>query len=333
MLKKLLFFVITLVGFTTFAQDFSIRGFVYDDSNMEPIGDIKVKLLKVDSAVIAGAYTNNNGGFLIPKLAKGSYILKIETGGFNKAFVNVNMTDKQKIYDIQFKLVRGTQSMKEVVVSIDSKEKKNEVLIGTLKYNQKSLDRIPSHGGENDIVGAISVTPGVVTTGDQGGQLYVRGGTPIQNKVLLDGMTIYNPFHSIGFFSIFETELVKTVDVYTGGFESKYGGRVSSVMDITYRDGNRREFGGRVSASPFLAKMVLEGPIGKVTKEKAAPGSYVFSAKHSLLDYTSKSLYPKVNDGNGLPFNFTDVYGKITFNGDGGTKVSAFGFHNQDSVN
>lgn len=333
MLKKLLFFVITFVGFSTFAQDFSIRGFVYDDSNMEPLSDIKVKLLKVDSTVIAGAFTNNTGGFLIPKLAKGSYILKIEGGRFNKAFVNVNMTDKDKIYDVQFKLVRNTQNVKEVVVSIDSKEKKNEVLIGTLKYNQKSLDRIPSHGGENDIVGAISVTPGVVTTGDQGGQLYVRGGTPIQNKVLLDGMTIYNPFHSIGFFSIFETELVKTVDVYTGGFESKYGGRVSSVMDISYRDGNRKEFAGRVSASPFLAKMVLEGPIGKVTKEKAAPGSYVFSAKHSLLDYTSKSLYPKVNDGNGLPFNFTDVYGKVTFNGDGGTKVSAFGFHNQDSVN
>jgi hypothetical protein len=300
---------------------------------MEPVGEMKVKLLKLDSTVISGAFTDNNGGFLIPKLAKGSYILKIEAGRFNKAFVNVNMTDKTKIYDVQFKLVRNTQNVKEVVVSIDSKEKKNEVLIGTLKYNQKSLDRIPSHGGENDIVGAISVTPGVVTTGDQGGQLYVRGGTPIQNKVLLDGMTIYNPFHSIGFFSIFETELVKTVDVYTGGFESKYGGRVSSVMDITYRDGNRREFAGRVSASPFLAKMVLEGPIGKVTKEKAAPGSYVFSAKHSLLDYTSKSLYPKVNDGNGLPFNFTDLYGKVTFNGDGGTKVSAFGFHNQDSVN
>lgn len=333
MLKKLLFFVITFIGFSTFAQDFSIRGFVYDDSNMEPLSDIKVKLLKVDSTVIAGAFTNNTGGFLIPKLAKGSYILKIEGGRFNKAFVNVNMTDKDKIYDVQFKLVRNTQNVKEVVVSIDSKEKKNEILIGTLKYNQKSLDRIPSHGGENDIVGAISVTPGVVTTGDQGGQLYVRGGTPIQNKVLLDGMTIYNPFHSIGFFSIFETELVKNVDVYTGGFESKYGGRVSSVMDITYRDGNRKEFGGRVSASPFLAKMVLEGPIGKVTKEKAAPGSYVFSAKHSLLDYTSKSLYPKVNDGNGLPFNFTDLYGKVTFNGDGGTKVSAFGFHNQDSVN
>jgi hypothetical protein len=333
MSKKLLFLFIAFVGFTTFAQDFSIRGFVYDDSNMEPLSDLKVKLLKIDSSVIAGAFTNLNGGFLIPKLSRGSYIVKVETGGFKKTYVNVVMNDKQKIYDVQIKLVRSSQDYKEVVVDLGKKEKKNEVLIGTLKYNKEGLERIPVHGGENDIVGAISVTPGVVTTGDQGGQLYVRGGTPIQNKVLLDGMTIYNPFHSIGFFSIFETELVKNVDVYTGGFESKYGGRVSSVMDITYRDGNRKAFGGRVSASPFLAKMVLEGPIGKVTKEKAAPGSYVFSAKHSLLDYTSKSLYPKVNDGNGLPFNFTDLYGKVTFNADGGTKVSAFGFHNQDSVN
>ena len=333
MLKKLFFLFIVFVGFNLNAQDYSIRGFVYDDGNMEPISDIKIKLLKQDSSVIAGAYTNLNGGFLIPKLSKGAYILKVEVGGFKKSFVNVDITEKQKIYDVQFKLIRSTQEVKEVVVDLGKKEKKNEVLIGTLKYNKEGLERIPVHGGENDIVGAISVTPGVITTGDQGGQLYVRGGTPIQNKVLLDGMTIYNPFHSIGFFSIFETELVKNVDVYTGGFESKYGGRVSSVMDITYRDGNRKEFAGRISASPFLAKMVLEGPIGKASQEKAAAGSYVFSAKHSLLDYTSKTLYPKVNEGNGLPFNFTDLYGKVTFNADGGSKVSAFGFHNQDSVN
>ncbi|MFM1915569.1 MAG: hypothetical protein RLZZ531_1238 [Bacteroidota bacterium] len=333
MLKKLFFLFIVFVGFNLNAQDYSIRGFVYDDGNMEPISDIKIKLLKQDSSVIAGAYTNLNGGFLIPKLSKGAYILKVEAGGFKKSFVNVEITEKQKIYDVQFKLIRSTQEVKEVVVDLGKKEKKNEVLIGTLKYNKEGLERIPVHGGENDIVGAISVTPGVITTGDQGGQLYVRGGTPIQNKVLLDGMTIYNPFHSIGFFSIFETELVKNVDVYTGGFESKYGGRVSSVMDITYRDGNRKEFAGRISASPFLAKMVLEGPIGKASQEKAAAGSYVFSAKHSLLDYTSKTLYPKVNEGNGLPFNFTDLYGKVTFNADGGSKVSAFGFHNQDSVN
>jgi hypothetical protein len=146
-------------------------------------------------------------------------------------------------------------------------------------------------------------------------------------------MTIYNPFHSIGFFSIFETELVKNVDVYTGGFDAKYGGRISSVMDISYRDGNRKEFGGKISSSPFLAKVVLEGPMAKIKDNEPAVGSYIFSAKHSLLDYTSKTLYPNINDGNGLPFNFTDLYGKLTFNSKNGSKFSAFGFHNQDSVN
>ena len=92
------------------------------------------------------------------------------------------------------------------------------------------MERIPSYGAENDIVGAFSVTPGVVTTGDQGGQLYVRGGTPIQNKILLDGMTIYSPFHSIGFFSVFETELVKSMDIYTGGFDSNKNHNVNVEM-------------------------------------------------------------------------------------------------------
>ena len=84
--------------------------------------------------------------------------------------------------------------------------------------------------------------PGVVFTGDQGGQLYIRGGSPIQNKVLLDGMVVYNPFHSIGLFSVFETDIIKTADVYTGGFGAEYGGRVSSIMDIKTIDGNNQRF-------------------------------------------------------------------------------------------
>ena len=295
----------------------------------------KVKLLNTDSSVVAGAVSDINGFFSIPKLVMGSYILKIENQKYERAYKNIVMTAKTKIYDVKFELIKkeNIKEFDEIKVSAESKTKRTQVGISELKLDQKSLERIPSYGAENDIVGAFSVTPGVVTTGDQGGQLYVRGGTPIQNKILLDGMTIYNPFHSIGFFSIFETELIKNVDIYTGGFESKYGGRISSVMDITYKDGHRQKFSGKVSASPFLAKMVLEGPIGSSKKNELRSGSYLFSAKHSLLDYTSKSLYPRVNDGNGLPFNFTDLYGKVTFTGDGGSKFSAFGFHNQDSVN
>lgn len=318
------------------AQDFTVRGFVYDESNGEAIGFEKVKLLRsTDSSIVSGATTDNNGFYSIPKIEKGTYILQIENPVYKTFTKNIEVKEAKGILDVKILLtkVANVKELKGVSVSAEAKKKKNEVLISTLKLDKKGLERIPSMGAENDIVGAFSVTPGVVTTGDQGGQLYVRGGTPIQNKILLDGMTIYNPFHSIGFFSIFETELIKNVDIYTGGFDARYGGRISSIMDITYRDGNRKQFGGKVSVSPFLAKAVLEGPFSKRKDSTASVGSYVFSAKHSLLDYTSKSLYPSVNDGNGLPFNFTDLYGKVTFNSDGGSKFSAFGFHNRDSVN
>jgi hypothetical protein len=335
-MKKLLL-CFSLLLFTTqiFAQNKIIRGFIYDQSNGEPLAYEKVKLLRTDSSAVAGAITDLNGFFQIPKLDDNKYLIKVDNFKYEEEIINIDLTTKRNIYDVKFelKILESVQEFNEVKVSAESKTKRTKIEISKLKISKEGLERIPSYGAENDIVGAFSVTPGVITTGDQGGQLYVRGGTPIQNKILLDGMTIYNPFHSIGFFSIFETELIKNVDIYTGGFESKYGGRISSIMDITYRDGNRKKFSGKASASPFLGKLVLEGPLGKKRGDSPRAGSYIFSAKKSLLDITSQSLYPNINDGNGLPFNFTDLYGKVTFSGDGGSKFSAFGFSNRDSVN
>lgn len=334
-MKKLLFLfgLFACISFT-FGQDHILRGFIYDTENGEPIPFEKVTLIPtVKSIGITGAITDVNGFFSIPKLAIGTYLLRVEDLNYKNYEREINITKKDGITDIRIDMI--TPDAKEsfdVVISAETKAKTTEVLISQIKLDKKGIERVPSVGAENDITAAFSVTPGVVTTGDQGGQLYVRGGTPIQNKVLLDGMTIYNPFHSIGFFSIFETELVKNVDIYTGGFDSKYGGRISSVMDISYRDGNKKEFGGKVSTSPFMAKLVLEGPIYTAKKAGDGAGSYVFSAKHSLLDYTAKSLYRNVNEGNGLPFNFTDLYGKITLASGQGSKFSFFGFNNNDNV-
>ena len=332
----LIVFSFLFINGLAFSQDYTIRGFISDKKNGEPIAYEKVRLLRSsDSSTVTGAVTDLNGIFSIPKIEKGSYIIKIDNFNYVVVTQNIEVKAEKGILDLKIALEKAenVKEFDEVNASADSKRKKNEVQISKLQFDAKGLERVPSVGAENDVVGAFSVTPGVVTTGDQGGQLYVRGGTPIQNKVLLDGMTIYNPFHSIGFFSIFETELVKNVDVYTGGFDAKYGGRISSVMDITYRDGNRKEFGGKISASPFLGKVVFEGPLGKRKDGNPSNASFIFSGKHSLLDYTAKTLYPGVNQGRGLPFNFTDIYSKVTFQGDGGSKFSAFGFHNQDSVN
>ncbi len=323
----------TFISFKTFSQASIFRGFIHEKSSGEIIPFQKIKIYSSTNEFSA-AVTDVNGFFSIPKLSIGKYSVIIESTLYETLNDSITLTPETLIFQKKYELIKAitTKELGIARVNVEAKKKTTEVNMSHIKLDKKGLERIPSIGGENDIVGAFSVTPGVVTTGDQGGQIYVRGGTPIQNKVLLDGITIYNPFHSIGFFSIFETELVKNVDVYTGGFDSRYGGRISSIMDISYRDGNRKTFGGKVSISPFMGKVVLEGPMGKQKEDGFSNGSYVFSAKQSMLDYTSKSLYPGINNGNGLPYNFGDYFGKITLNAGGGSKFSFFGFNNNDKV-
>ena len=169
----------------------------------------------------------------------------------------------------------------------------------------------------------MQIIPGVIFTGDQGGQLYIRGGSPVQNKVLLDGMTIYSPFHSIGLFSVFDADIIKTTDVYTGGFSAEYGGRVSSIMDIKIKDGNKKRLQGKLSSNTFGSKLLVEGPL-----KKGGGTTFLFSGKTSYLDKTSESLY-----NFSMPYSYTDLYGKLTFNANNGSKANIYGFNFQDQVN
>ncbi|MBK8081932.1 MAG: TonB-dependent receptor plug domain-containing protein [Saprospiraceae bacterium] len=220
----------------------------------------------------------------------------------------------------------------EVKISAAREQAKRTVNISQITVTQKQIKVLPSAGGEADIAQYLQVLPGVVTTGDQGGQIFIRGGSPVQNKIMLDGLNIYNPFHSIGFFSIFETELIRSADVLTGGFSAEHGGRVSAIVDIKTREGNKQKFGGFVSAGPFMAKAMLEGPILKFN-EKGSSLSYVFTGKKSLIENTSKNLYSFLADdpNKGLPFAFQDYYGKISLNTASGTKFNFFGFNFQDN--
>ncbi|MBK7947061.1 MAG: TonB-dependent receptor plug domain-containing protein [Flavobacteriales bacterium] len=208
----------------------------------------------------------------------------------------------------------------------------SQVRMSVTKLTPKQIKRLPSVGGEADLAQYLQVVPGVIFTGDQGGQLYVRGGSPIMNKVMMDGMVIYNPFHSIGLFSVFDNDIIRNADIYTAGFGAEHGGRISSVMDITTRDGNKTRLSGRVSASTFAAKALLEGPLKKEKTPGGGSSSYLLNFRHSYLDQSSKTLYSFV-DTAGLPFRFTDAYGKLSFNGANGSKFNLFGFDFTDGVN
>lgn len=329
MRKQILFLLIIGLGTlsnATAQQLGTIRGFIYEEETGEPVILTNVYL----KGTTIGASTDVNGFFSITQIPKGDYTLMVTYLGFDTLSDAVSVQDA-RIQSKKYFLQKSRVQIETFEVSAKKQEALTNVQVSVTKATPKDIKQIPTVGATADLAQYIQVLPGVIFTGDQGGQLYIRGGSPIQNKVLLDGMTIYNPFHSIGLFSVFETELIRSADIYTGGFGAEYGGRVSSVMDITMKDGNKKRISGNVGASTFGANVTLEGPIKKLTKDAEGSSSFMLSAKHSYLDESSKLFYDYI-DEDGLPFGFTDLYGKVSFNSTTGSKFNLFGFSFKDAV-
>lgn len=322
-----IFFVTVFCLFIQFSysQNGSIRGFVYNKSDGEavPFSNVYFK------GTTIGANTDLNGFFSITKVPPGKYTLLITNLDFDTITEDITITAGE-ILSKKYFCTKGGIKLKEVEISAEKAEKIENTTVAVQKIDPTIIAKLPSVG-EPDLAQYLQVLPGVVFTGDQGGQLYIRGGLPVQNKVLMDGMQIYNPFHSIGLFSVFDNDIMKNADVYSAGFNAEYGGRTSSVMDITTRDGNKKRLSGKIAASTFAAKMVLEGPFVKLKEDGKGSASFIVSAKHSYLPQTSKSLYKYANK-DGLPFYFTDIYGKASINATNGSKVSIFGFNFNDKV-
>ena len=323
LLSTSLFFLVSIL---LFSQNGTIRGFIYDKESAEPIIFCNVSL----EGTTLGAPTDVNGYFSIPNVPEGDYKIIITYLGYDSLQENIHL-DAGRILTKKFELSASSIKLNEVKISAERQEMKTEVKAAVIKITPKDLEMIPTIGGEADLAQYLQIVPGVVFTGDQGGQLYIRGGSPVQNKVLLDGMIVYSPFHSIGLFSVFDTDIIRNTDVYTGGFNAEYGGRISSIMDIKTRDGNKKTFEGKLSANTFGSKLLMEGPLSRQGKS-----SFVFSGKTSYLNKSSELLYkhPILSfDEKGLPYSYTDLYGKFSFHGNNGSKLNIFGFNFSDRVN
>lgn len=312
---------------TSFSQTGTIRGFVYEAASGEPVIFTNVYLYKTT----IGAATDINGYFAITKVPPGSYTLMVTYMGFDT--VRVPLTIKaDELISKKLYMNKSAFQLEEISISAARQDKKSETQTSIIKITPREIDQIPMIGGTPDLAQYLQVLPGVVFTGDQGGQLYIRGGPPVQNRVLLDGMTIYNPFHSIGLFSVFDVDILKSIDIYTGGFNAEYGGRLSSIMDITTRDGNKNRYAGKIDVSTFGAKLLLEGPIFKSKDEDSPAASFVFSIKNCYLNESSKIFYGYINGDEGLPYDYLDIYGKVSLNTPNGSKVSFYGFNFNDDV-
>ncbi len=325
LLLACLFLLVSAV--LSFGQNALVRGNVYDKNSGEPIPFANVFIENTTK----GTNTNLDGFYTITDIEPGNYTILATFIGYDTARVDVKLS-KNDIEYTSLYLAESSINIGVVDISARRQTDRTEVKVSQVSVSPRQIKALPSVGGEADIAQYLQVIPGIISTGDQGGQIYIRGGSPVQNKILLDGLTIYNPFHSIGFFSVFETDLIKNVDVLTGGFGAEYGGRISAIVDIQTRDGNKVRHGGFVSASPFAVKGLIEGPISKF-EEGGGSSSFVVSAKKSLIDQTSKNLYSYAaqNDTVGLPFSFQDIYAKLAFKSANGSSVNIFGFNFKDS--
>jgi hypothetical protein len=260
------------------AQTGTVRGIVFNKKNGEPVIFTNVFL----KGTTMGVQTDVNGFYSISKVPAGDYMISVSAINFDsvsqKITVKANQIVQQNLYLKEKELL-----LKEFEISGDKDNEQTRVGASVTTITTKEMNKLPTIGAEPDLAQYLQVLPGVTFTGDQGGQLYIRGGSPIQNKVLLDGMIIYNPFHSIGLFSVFDTDVIRNVDVYTGGFGAEYGGRVSSIMKITTKDGDKKGIHGKVSASPFVSKVQLEGPLKKQKENSAAGSSFMVSGRTSYL--------------------------------------------------
>ena len=297
----------------------TVKGFLKSKTSGEAVMFASVTL----EGTSFGVSTDVEGYYSLSRIPAGNYTLVVSSLEYETVKEAVEIKN-DKVLTRNILLEPMVVVLGGAEVRADREEQTTQVRTSVETIRPADIKRIPSFGGSPDLVQALQVLPGFVSTGDQGGQLYIRGGSPIQNKVLLDGMLIYNAFHSIGLFSVFDSDALANADVYTGAFSAKYGGRISSVMDIRTKDGNMRETEGKVGASPFGAKVLVHGPLKPMTDD-AGGISYLMSVKHSYLEQSSQLFYPYIDDGR-LPFSFTDGYGKLTFGGGDGSKLSLFGF-------
>ncbi|HEY5614655.1 MAG TPA: TonB-dependent receptor [Bacteroidota bacterium] len=291
-----------------------IRGVVSDSTTGEKLPFANVVILNENK----GAASNINGFYLIPNVKSGTYQLAASSIGYGREVRTVTLFPGDPV-TVNFKLKPQAVEFDEVVVTDRAKRELTEINTSIHVMEQRDIKAVPVTVQE-DIFRAIQILPGIVSTSDVNSHFYVRGGSGDQNLILLDGMKIYNPFHAFGIFSIFDSDVIKTTEVYTGAFPPGFGGRLSSVVNMTTREGNSSSFSGRANINFVSSKLQLEGPLLQDTR-------WLVSGRKSLFSGTFDRFLKK-----NVPLSFYDALLKISREGDNNASYGFQGFFSGDDL-
>lgn len=279
-----------------FAQKLIVSGTVRDESN----GALLVGANVSDTLSQTGVQTNSYGFFSL-EIPTNSPSIKVSFIGYSPSYIR-DLSQHKLPLDIRLK---PDNLLKEVMVK---EIKSTGAPAGSLSIPMDKIKSMPTLLGEVDVLKALTYTPGVSAGTEGSAGLYIRGGTPDQNLILLDEVPVYNVTHLGGFFSVFNPSSLKSVELYKGSFPARYGGRLASVIDLTMKDGNNQKFGGEVGIGLLNQNLTLEGPI---IKNKA---SFIVSGRVSTLGFLSL-LQRKKSSGYGetREYRFYDLNAKFNY--------------------
>ncbi|MEO0093432.1 MAG: TonB-dependent receptor [candidate division WOR-3 bacterium] len=307
--KKLPILIIILpaIGFAS-----RIKGFVKDQTTGEPIELVNVYL---ENTPYGGA-TNREGYYLIDNIPDGNYTIVFSYLGYKTERKTVNIQNNT-VLTLNMQLVPEPIEIGEVRVSARRTEFEKKVKTSSIRLSNIEIKNPPAVI-QDDLFRSLQALPGIVSTSDFSTALYVRGGNADQNLILLDGASIYNPGHLAGIFSVFDPDAVKSVELLAGGFPAEFGGRLSSVLDITTREGNKNRLAGSIAPGILGTKVLVEGPLPK--------GSFLTFFRRTYFDKVLKLV------GIDFPYYFYDFNAKAIFELGQSTKLSLTGFVNTDHL-
>lgn len=294
----LLTFLLVVFASTLYAQKITVSGTVQDAET----GEVLIGTNIFDKRAQKGAITNNYGFFSYSSQQKEVELVFSYVGYESELFFF--KLEKDTLINIE---LTPSGLMSEVVIEGERSDPIQEsTQMGSVNVPIREIKNLPALMGEVDIFKVIQLLPGVQSGSEGASGLYVRGGSPDQNLILLDGVPVYNASHLFGFFSVFNDGAINNVDLIKGGFPARYGGRLSSVIDISMKEGNMKEFKGEGSIGLIASKITLEGPI---KKDKT---SFLFSGRRTYLDMIARPIIRSSSGGNeDVGYFFYDLNAKV----------------------
>ncbi len=297
--------LMVLPGLFVSAQTITFSGYVEDTLNGEKLLGAAV----FDTITAKGTTSNVYGFYSLTLPVSDSVTLRISSVGYATKFVRLSGRESQTVN----LLMSESNELQEVVVS-DRQSIQESTQMGSVDVSMDKVKSLPVLLGETDILKTIQLLPGVQGGTEGSSGMYVRGGGPDQNLILLDGVSVYNASHLFGFFSVFNADAINSVQLIKGGFPARYGGRLSSVLDIRMKEGNIKEFHGEGAIGIISSKLSLEGPI---KKEK---GSFIVSGRRTYIDLLARPFLIAQNEGIG-GYYFYDVNGKANWKFDENNRI------------